>query len=189
MLSEWLYDKRHDKELMQLGNTYPSCIYNGDLYRLWRIPLEDIESFMMLHQFTSLLTEEEIHDLKNGDDVLLNSEAIKLIVDYFIKYKVTKARSHSKSEAGCNEFIDNHSEQTTVIEFPVLLTKISHFGFDLAALGKQLKVNQKIIIEFNDMEEILAEYDYKSNDYTIVKLPEINIFSNNGRYQPTYPSN
>ena len=189
LLSEWLYNKKYDKELMQLGNTYPSCEYNGDLYRLWRISLEDIESAMMFPQFTSLLTDQEQYELNNGEDVIINSDATKNIIEYFIKYKATKARSHSKSVTGCNEFIDNHAEQTAVIEFPVVLTKINHSGFDLAALGKELKVNQKIIKEFNDMEEILAKYDYSSNDYTIVKLPEIEIFSNNGRYQPTYPSN
>jgi hypothetical protein len=189
LLMEWLRDKEHSQKLLNLAKQNHLYTNHSSLIRLWRTEFDDIDTLICLEEFKKTLTLEDQDVLIRSQDLTLSKKSLECLFELKIKYYTQpKARSHSKCIKGCKYFIDNHAEQISFKSLPCFTTEIEVAdGVDLARLGKTLNADPNIIQDFDDMEEILSDYDYQKNSYKIIKYPEIQIWSQNGKFQMVRP--
>lgn len=182
LLFQWLYFKEYSKELLNLAKQNQMYLNHNSLLRVWRIESDDIDSIINLDEFNKTLTPDDLKVLRSGKELTLSKTSLDCLFELKIKYYThPKARSHSKSINGCHSFINTHAEQKSFKSLPFFITEIEFAeGVDLASLGTILNAKEKTIQEFNQMEEILSDYDYQKNKFKIIKYPSIQIWYQNG---------
>ncbi|MBX9955155.1 hypothetical protein H7T43_09550 [Peribacillus simplex] len=176
--------KKYEEELLALAKNDSSFIYQGELYRLWRLDPDDIETSMEHTDFPDSLSQLERAELEGGYNVEIGQNALKFIVEHIITKKsfTKKGRSHSITQAGCNFFIDNHAGQYND-KWPFVITKVENSGLDLAIFAEKHGANENLVQSFRKYEEILSEHDYSNNNYIIITIPRIEIY-HEGIYRP-----
>ncbi|WRP05656.1 hypothetical protein U9J35_17295 [Rossellomorea aquimaris] len=190
LLREWIRDKEHSQKLLKLAKLNNLYMTHNSLIRLWRIEFDDIDALIGFDEFTETLTPSDQQVLQKRQDLVLSRTSLECLFGLKTKYYTQqKARSHSKSIMGCKYFIENHAEQISYKSFPCFTTEIKMAdGVDFASLGKTLNATHELIQDFDYMEEVLSDYDYKNNSYKIIKYPDIQIWSQSGELQVVRPS-